>query len=213
MVLIACRAAGRTVERAEQTKDCDVLVDICARPTILARVVHHLRGFGFRSIEPFSGGEAGRCTFVDESGGGQIHVLCPDDADPSELDSVDGVQSLAIPGGRRALELSEKALVIFSEDTQDLVVRVPLLPGAIVVKAAAAVDARTSGQDRHIQDVANMLSVLEEPLRTRENLSETDRKLVSRLRTRLEDDGDVAWDRFSYESRLAARAAFDLLIG
>jgi hypothetical protein len=36
--------------------------------------------------------------------------------------------------------------------------------------------------------------------------------LLSSLRPRLEDDGDVAWERFGEQARLEARAAFDILV-
>lgn len=211
MVLIASRTTDRTVQRAEGTRDGDLLVDICASPTILARVVNQLKSFGFQPIERFKDDEFGRCTFLNDTGDGQIDVLCPDDADPVALDSVEGVRSLAIPGGRRALELSEEVQITYEHDAQDFVIRVPLLPAAIVVKAAAALDERTSDQSRHIQDVASLLSVLADPLDAQRRLEEPDLALIARLRPRIDDDGDVAWDRFSEDTRREARAAFELL--
>jgi hypothetical protein len=213
MVLIACRFAGRAVDRAELTKDADILVDICSNPTILAKVVNELRSFGFQPIEPFRSEEFARCTFVNSSGQGQIDVLCPEDATEDELRSVNGVQSLAIPGGRRALELSEEVSITYDLDAPDVLLRVPLLPGAIVVKAAAAVDNRTSDQSRHIRDLVDMLSLLDDPADARPRLTDADIELLSSLRPRLEDDGDVAWDQFGGQARLQARAAFDILVG
>src|ERR1035437_7842595 len=53
MVLIASRFTGQSVDRVEQTKDADILVDICTRPDILVKVVSELRAFGFTQMEPF----------------------------------------------------------------------------------------------------------------------------------------------------------------
>ena len=212
MVLIASYTTGRIADRAEQTRDADILVDICTRPTMLATVVNDLRAFGFEAIEPFGGTDFARCTFANPSGQGQIDVLCPEDASAEDLRSVDGVQSLAIPGGRRALALSEQVLITYDIESPDVMVRVPLLPGAIVVKAAASVDERTLHQDRHIQDVVDLLSLLEDPVDARTALDLGDLELLSSLRPRLEDDGDVAWERFGEQARLEARAAFEILI-
>jgi hypothetical protein len=212
MVLIASRFTGQSVDRAEQTKDADILVDICTRPDILVKVVSELRAFGFTQMEPF-GEKAARCTFLNSTGHGQIDVLCPDDASEAELDSVAGVRSLAIPGGRRALEISEEVTITYSQDAADVVLRVPLLPGSIVVKAAAALDERTARQERHIQDVVDMLSVLDDPGSARSHLSDADRVVLSSLQSRLDDDGDIAWERMGDPARLRARAAFELLAG
>jgi len=80
MVLVASRTAGRVADRAEQTKDADIVVDICTNPSMLATVVNDLRSFGFEAIEPFDGENFARCTFASSSGHGQIDVLCPEDA-------------------------------------------------------------------------------------------------------------------------------------
>ncbi len=174
--------------------------------------MNELKNYGFQLMEPFGGEEFGRCTFTNSTGQGQIDVLCPEDATEDELKSVSGVQSLAIPGGRRALEVSEELLITYDVDAPDVRIRVPLLPGSIVVKAAASVDQRTANQDRHIQDLVDMLSVLDDPVGARPQLNDADLELLSSLLPRLEDDGDVAWDRLGEQARLEARAAFDLLI-
>jgi hypothetical protein len=210
MVLIASRFSGQSADRAEQTKDADILVDVCSRPRILARVVNELQTFGFEQMESF-GERAARCMFVNPTGPGQIDVLCPEDASDVELDSVAGVRSLAIPGGRRALEISEEVTITYSQDAADVVLRVPLLPGSIVVKAAAALDQRTAHQERHIQDVADLLSVLGDPGAARSQLNDVDQLVLLSLKSRLNDDGDVAWERMGDPARLRARAAFGLL--
>jgi len=212
MVLVASRSAGQRVKRAEQTKDADILVDLCANPQVLAKVVHELRQFGFDAIEDFGGKEVARCTFVGIGGQGQIDVLCPEDATSEELDSAPGVRSLAIPGGRRALQLSELVRIRYDDDAADVEIRVPLLPGAIAVKAAAAVAPATVGQPRHIQDVADMLAILEEPMEARDVLCGADLTLLSDLAGRFDDDGDIAWQGLAQDDRMRARAALNILI-
>jgi hypothetical protein len=145
--------------------------------------------------------------------GRQIDVLCPEDATVEELDSASGVRSLAIPGGRRALQLSKLVRITYGDDAADVDIRVPILPGAIVVKAAAALFPATAGHPRHIQDVVNMLAILEEPLEAREDLSNEDRAILTDLSGRLEDPCDVAWEGLEPDDMMNARAAFDILIG
>jgi hypothetical protein len=103
-------------------------------------------------------------------------------------------------------------VITYDVDAPDVRMRVPLLPGAIFVKAAAAVDQRTAKQPRHMQDLVDMLCALEDPVGARQQLSEADLKLLSSLLSRLEDNGDVAWERLGEQARLEARAAFDLLV-
>jgi hypothetical protein len=73
------RLTGRSVDRAEQTRDADILVDICSSPSILTKVVNELTNYGFQPMESF-GREFARCTFTNSIGQGQIDVLCPEDA-------------------------------------------------------------------------------------------------------------------------------------
>lgn len=206
MVLVAARAAGAQLPRAEQTKDGDIVVDVCARPEAIGRVATTLRNFGYRiPTEAWDDENIARCTFV--GGQAQIDVLCPDDAPDEALEAAAGVRSLAIPGGRRALELAESVRLYYDEDAFDVEVRTPLLAGATVVKAHAAVDPRTAAQDRHIQDVAALLSITEDPAEFRKGLSETDVQVVSALVPRLADDSDVAWSNLDAPTRLRAQAA------
>lgn len=211
MVLVAARAAGHRLPRAEQTKDADIVVDVCARASSMTRVTHELESLGYViPTDAQDDPDFARCTFV--SGNAQIDVLCPDDADPEDLDTAAGVRSLAIPGGRRALELSGPVRIFYDDDAFDVHLRVPLLPGAILVKASAAVDPRTNGQARHFQDVVGMLSILDDPGAMRENLSAGDREILTRLSGRLANENDVAWSGLAIEARLAAQVAAEILV-
>lgn len=64
MVLIALAERGHVATRSSQTKDADVLVDVCTVPDVLARIVHELGTFGYNPIEEFGEGDFARCTFV-----------------------------------------------------------------------------------------------------------------------------------------------------
>ena len=210
MVLVASRSVGRTLPRAEQTKDLDVLVDVCANPATLKRVTSKLESVGFQIPSDFWDlPDMGRFTFV--SGNSQIDVLCPNDAAPEDLDIGGSVRSLAMPGGRRALETAELVKLRYADDAQDVEVRVPLLEAAIVVKAHAAMDPKTSNQPRHGQDVIGMLSIIENPVESRRLLSDDDVALLQAVAQVLDDDAHPAWDDLSTDDRRRAAAALDFM--
>lgn len=212
MVLIAARAEGRQLPRAEQTKDADVLVDVCMHPEVLSQAADVLTGLGYRHPEAGWYDDAvARCTFV--SGTAQIDLLGPEDSRAEDLATTNGVTSLAIPGGRRALETAQPVRITYDLDQRDVEMRVPLLPGAIAVKAAAVLDPRTSGQRRHAEDVAALLAIVDDPLRVRAAMSDADVELLGRLSRRLSDDGDPAWDAIPEADRREGQAALRLIVG
>lgn len=212
MVLVVARAAGRTDSRAEGTKDGDVLVDVLADPEILEKVAYALRALGYElPPDEDRGGEFARCTFV--SGRAQVDVLAPEDTPEDRLDVGTHLRSLAIPGGRRALLGSELTAIFYSQDAPNVLIRVPSLTGAVCVKAAAAVDARTAGHPRHIHDVVFLLACIDDPLAAADELTVEDRVLLAELRDRLDADGDVAWRYLADEDRARASAALEFLIG
>jgi hypothetical protein len=210
MVLVLARRHGTRARRAEPTKDADIVVDVVAHGEVLEAVVHELTvEQGFELADSIGSGDAAaRCTFV--SGMAQIDVLCPSDATTDQLDA-SGLRSLAIPGGRRALETAEPIELHFSDDYPNLVVRVPTLAGALVVKAAAAIDERTAESPRHIQDVVTLLSLDADPAETASALSDGDRSVLARLADRLADDTDAAWVGVSAADRAISRATYAYL--
>jgi hypothetical protein len=212
MVLTASRDIGRTLPRAEQTKDVDVVVDICADAKILANVAWNLQQAGYEiPPEAWDNDNIARCTFF--SNGAQIDVLCPDDSNPADLDIEGSIRSLAIPGGRRALQLSESVRIRYSEDAADVELRVPLLMGAIVVKGHAMVDPRTSNQSRHGEDLVGLLSIIEDPIEARASLASEDLNLIVEIEKRFSDNDHQAWISFEPEIRLRVQAALAILCG
>jgi hypothetical protein len=211
MVLIATRAAGSLAPRAEQTKDGDIVVDVCADSAAVSRLTYELNQLGYDiPPEAWSDDSVARCSFV--SGSAQIDVLCPDDAAAEDLDTDAGVRSIAIPGGRRALQMSEMVRIYYSEEATDVELRVPLLAGAIVVKASAVLDGRTTNQPRHAQDLGALLAAVADPRQVRQQLSDDDRKLLSLLSERLADDGYEAWDAVHPDDRRRGQAAARVLV-
>lgn len=165
-------------------------------------------GFDFPAYDwPDQEGFA-RCTLVAQSA--QVDLLCPDDAADHQL-VAGGARSLAIPGGRRALEVAEPVTVLLGDEWAPVDVRVPTLYGALAVKAAAATDPRTREQARHLEDVAFLLSVVPDPRRLRDELASDDRALLGALASQLEDNASAAWAHLGTAARLTAQAALGFL--
>lgn len=206
----------RTVRPADApkgTKDGDVVVDIVADPRMLERVAATLRSHGFDIADAvggsgeWAGGDTARCTLV--FGLAQIDVLCPDGTPDEMLDSVDGMRSIAIPGGTRALELSEVVDIFYDDETANAELRCPTLHGALIAKGAAA-DDRTAAQPRHIQDVAFLLSLIEDPVDFAVALTEADRATLTAVAARIPDMPTV-WDYLDKTDRSNAEAALRLM--
>ena len=210
MVLTAARENGRSLTRAETTKDADVVVDVCAESEVLRDFAYQLKGIGYDiPIEAWEHAGVARCTFV--SGYTAIDVLCPNDASPESLSPGDRIESIAIPGGRRALELAESARIHYAYDARDVEIRVPGLLGAIIVKGHAMIHPVTENQPRHGHDVVGLLSIVDDPEATRAGIPEEDLAVLHEVRIRLRDETSRLWVGFSDEIRLRAQATIELL--
>jgi hypothetical protein len=208
MVLVVGRAHGAAVPSASATKDGDIVVDVLTDPEILPKATWALVSQGFVLDPAIGGGTAARCSY--SFGRGQIDVLCPDGTPDDAMVTADGAQSIAIPGGRRALELSQRVDILFDDDEHNAIISVPTLHGAIVTKAAAVVDPRTSGQTRHIQDVAFLLSLIERPQEIARTWPSGDIDLLVELADRLLNDADEAWEHLDNTARRRAQATITL---
>jgi len=212
MVLVLGREHDGRSSRAEGTKDADVLVDIVTNSAVLDNVTQALLGQGFDLASDLgsSNQDWGRCTFV--FGRAQIDVLCPDDADTNALDTKDGLRSLVIPGGRRALQTARHIDLYFSDNFANVRLRVPSLAGAIVTKGAAATDKRTALSSRHIQDLAFLLTLSARPLNLLDELTDDDLKMLEQLDARIHDNRDAAWEHLDPNQRDLAQAAYNLIV-
>ena len=210
MVLVVAREAGRADSRGEGTKDGDIVVDVVTEPDVLPRATRALIHLGYSLPADDPGPAFARCTFT--SGNAQVDVLAPDDAPADALEAAGDVRTIAIPGGRRALAGSELVRLYYAEDAHDVEVRVPTLTTAILVKAAAAVDPRTAGHPRHIQDTAYLLACIDDPRAARTELDARGRDLLRDLLTgRLVDRADAAWAHLNAEDHDRAIAAVEYM--
>jgi hypothetical protein len=211
MVMILGREHHARAPRAEATKDADILIDIVTNPSLLDDVTNLLETSGYRLQDIIGrGDQPARCTYTFSSA--QIDVLCPDDTPDDQLVVEHrNVASIAIPGGRRAIETARQVSLYYADDRPNAEVYVPTLAGAITVKTAAAVDPRTSASPRHIQDVAFLLTIEADPEETRASLSDADVDLLGRIETQVLDSRSPMWLQLDTDQRQAAQAMFEAL--
>ena len=140
-------------------------------------------------------------------GGVSIDVLAPEGLGPrTDLTTTPPGQTIQVPGGTQALHRSEYLPVAFG-GSSGLVPR-PSLLGAIVCKAVAvSVD---DLPDAQLLDLALLLSLLEDPLRTREEATAKDRKRL-RARKELADANHRAWRSLPHDMASRSRTAYRLL--
>lgn len=197
--------------RLSQTKDSDIVVDVLADRTVLSATTQTLQAQGFTLDASIgSGNDVSRCTFSSYKS--QIDVLCPSDATPDMLDTTDGMRSIAIPGGRRALRSARPVNLYIAEDCYDVELRVPNVAGAIMVKAAAAIDERTSDGQRHLDDIAFLLGLPFDVRTVADDLEPGDSDLLNQLRPRLTNPTDPVWEQCPAEHRDRALTSYETLI-
>ena len=211
MVLILGREHETRAPRAEGTKDADILLDIVAAPSLLHDVTHFLDSIGYRLLDgPGDETKAARCSFAFHSA--QIDVLCPDDTPQDQL-AVPGrnVESIAIPGGRRALETARAVSLYYSADRPNAEVFLPTLAGGIAAKVASATDPRTANSPRHLQDVGFLLTIEADPAQTRTQLSRADLGLLREIESHVLDTRSPMWAQLDDAQRQVAQATYEYL--
>ena len=211
MVMILGREYNTRAQRAEGTKDADILIDIVTNPNLLDDLTNFLGTLGYRLQDSFGEGDRlARCSFEYYSA--QIDVLCPDDTPDDQLVVAHrNVASIAIPGGRRAFETARQISLYYADDRPNAEVYVPTLAGAIAVKTAAAVDARTAASPRHLQDVAFLLTIEADPDETRAGLTDADIDLLRQIEQQVTDPRRPMWLQLDAGQRQAAQATYELL--
>lgn len=199
MVLLHALQAGRTPQRV--SRDLDAIVDARVRPPALARFLVTLRGLGFASVGTDLGGVAHRYGRAEV----YVDVLAPEGIGPrAPIRTVGAAVTVEIAGGTQALARAER-LPVLHAGRRALVPR-PNLLGAIVIKAAAVNNDRQP--QRHLTDLAFLVSMVGDPLALRGELTAKD---LARLRAvvPLQDPGHEAWRALGDPSE--AFAAFQLL--
>lgn len=212
MVMLLGLEHGVRAPRAEGTKDADIVVDLLTKPHMLEDVTSFLnsQGYGLQDI-PGAAAKVGRCTFRFHDA--VIDVLCPDGT-PDEHLLVEhrNIASIAIPGGRRAIETARPVSLYYTDDGPDAEVHMPTLAGAIAVKTAAAVDPRTRTTPRHLEDVAFLLTLDVDATETKRGLNEADIELLRQIEQEATSQQSLMWRSFRGDAQVFGIATYQLLV-
>lgn len=170
MVMAHGLAAGRTAPRV--SRDIDLMANLITSGDSLHRCVEMVRRLGFEGRPSMDGRSLHR--FARPSDQLVIDVLAPDQAPPNRrLTTVPPRMTIAVAGGRQALT---RAVVLeASLGERSVLLPVPSVFGALVLKAAAyRVDSRD--RERHAEDAAFLVSLIDDPIATHREFAGSDRK-------------------------------------
>jgi hypothetical protein len=142
------------------------------------------------------------------SGTDVVDVLVADHAAPRVAEKLRGRTMVAIEGGTQALRRTINARLTITPGTATTI-SVPSAFGAVILKAAAyQTDSRNP--QRHLQDAALLLAVIEDPYVERETFAGSDASRLRRLATALPDDAG-AWRALPADARANGQAALRIL--
>jgi len=137
-----------------------------------------------------------------------VDVLVADHAAPRVIEKLRGKDMIAIEGGTQALRRTVNARLQITPG-RTTTVSVPSPFGAVILKAAAyQTDSRD--KERHLQDAALLLSVIEDPYAEREQFAGSDRLRLTALARAMPDDAR-AWRALPADRRFDGQAALRIL--
>lgn len=155
MVHLFCAERGVVPNRP--TDDADTVLDVRARPDILAGFTRALMELGWTSAGESLEGHQHRWA----NDGAQIDVLIPANVGEraAKRRGATGGTTVQTPGGLQALDRTELVAVDVRGQVDDI--PRPNLAGALVIKAAAFTNPQDSFRDRHLADVAVLSTLIQ----------------------------------------------------
>ncbi len=202
MVLLHAVEHGADLPRV--STDLDVLVNARVIAGGVREFVVAITQRGFELVGTSPEGIAHRY----RRGGVSVDVLAPEGLGPrTDLITTPPGRTLQVPGGTQALQRTELVPVACGH-REGLVPR-PSLLGAIVAKAVAVtVD---DAPDAQRLDLALLLSLVDDPLALRSELTKKDRQRLS-ARSEMTDAHQPAWRSLAPDAADRGRAAYRLLL-
>ena len=185
MVLLHGLEKGRVPPRVSD--DLDLVVDVRVRPHVLAPMVAALVDLGFETTGVSADGVAQRFVRGDVA----VDLVVPDGVgERVDLRTIGAGVTVEVGGGTFALERSGPLEVRTGNRTGE--VPRPDLAGAVLIKAVAVKRDRKRGPERHLRDLAFLLSLVEDPLALRSALGSRKRRQIGAV-SQLADPEHEAW--------------------
>jgi hypothetical protein len=206
----------RGIDTLRPTNDVDIVLHVETRRGIASDAATALESLGYELSPPvdhrshtahrFERGDSS--VEVVAGAADVVDVLMADHVPPKAVQKLRGRTMLAIEGGTQALRRTINARLNI-QPGRTTTVSVPSPFGAVILKAAAH---RTDSRDneRHLQDAALLLAVIEDPYAEREQFAGSDRARLQTLVRALPDDARP-WRSVPAEWRVNAQAALRIL--
>lgn len=203
MVLLHALERGRAPRRLSE--DLDVVVDVRVRPPALARMLSTLDDLGFSPTEVSLDEVAHRFS----RGRANVDVLAPDGIGTrTDLRTIGSATTVAIGGGSYALARSAPLRVSVAGRSGEI--PRPDLAGAILIKAVAATTDTRRGHERHLGDLAFLLTLVDDPVTMREELGTANCVRLRRVGA-IADERHDAWVVLGDEEAAEGRAALQII--
>ncbi|TDE89592.1 hypothetical protein EXU48_20150 [Occultella glacieicola] len=183
----------RSIDTLRATNDVDMVLHIETTRGVVGETSRALESLGYEfmpSIDDrnhtahrFRRGEATVDLVTSEAD--VVDVLVADHAAPTVTQKIHGRRMVAIEGGTQALKrtINARVEIVVGRSTT---VSVPSPFGAVILKAAAyQTDSRD--RERHLQDAALLLAVIDDPRAERQQLAGSDRSRLLMLARALTD--------------------------
>lgn len=204
----------RGITAIRPTLDVDMVLHIETSPGVVAGAARALESLGYQfapSIDDrsttahrFTRGDS----TVDLVAGDVVDVLIADHPAPRVIERLRGRSMVRIEGGTQALKRTVNArLEIVPGHVTTISVPSPF--GATILKAAAYL-ADSRDKQRHLQDAALLLSVMDDPHADRAGLTGSDRRRLLTLARALHDDARE-WRALSEPWRTNGQTALRIL--
>ncbi len=204
------------IDAVRPTNDVDIVLHVETTRGIASETAGALESLGYElapSIDArndtahrFKRGES--AVDVVTSGPDVVDVLVADHAAPRVVEKLRGRTMVAIEGGTQALRRTINARLQIAAG-RATTVSVPSPFGAVILKAAAyQTDSRD--RERHLQDAALLLAVIEDPYAEREQLAGSDRSRLQALARALPDSA-AQWRTLADEVRINGQVALRIL--
>lgn len=173
MVALHGLAAGRSPIRF--SSDLDLIANLVLNPSSLKTCASHVCSMGFTAAPSSDGERLHRFTRDDLV----IDIVAPDHPPRHLLPlRLAGKNAIEVEGGWRALQRASAMPVRLGP--REGLIPLPDIGGALVIKARAAVADRRD-PERHLLDLAFLLSIVDNPRNLRDQLSGRDRAHLRKL--------------------------------
>jgi hypothetical protein len=211
-------AIHRGVDALRPTNDVDLVLHVETTRGIAAEAANALESIGYAFAPSIDERNTIAHRFVRgtsrvdlvASATDVVDVLVADHAAPRVIEKLRGKNMMAIQGGTQALRRTINARLQITPG-RTTTVSVPSPFGALVLKAAAyQTDLRD--KERHLQDAALLLSVIEDPYAEREHFAGSDRARLAALAKAIPDNAR-AWRALPAERQTDPQTALRILTG